>query len=264
MSTLAVSAMLTSLPCDFGEAVRQSAALGFRHVDVVALAERPPEHADVLADTGVLVSCAPIGRGLPEGCMLDAADIEQRRSAVRRMQRHIDDAALLGATHCYLIPGLETSPGALAHFGDACGVLADHAARRMVRLCVEHIPGRALPSALGMLDWLERLGHANLFLLLDVGHCLLTGEEAAAVVARAGSRLGYVHFDDNDGVGDLHWPLLTGRLTEEALRRALAALTAAGYRGVVALELNPQNADPVAALRDGKALLEQEAPPAAG
>lgn len=251
-----VSAMLTSLPLGFEDAVAQAAALGFRHVDVVALTERPAAHLDALAEADVLVSCAAVGRGLPDGQALDASAVADRRAALHAMQLQIADAARLGATHAYLVPGLDGSPEGLARFAESCSLLADFAAGRMVRLCVEHVPGRALPSAAETLDWLERLDHPNLSLLLDVGHCLISGEDAATVVARAGNRLGYFHLDDNDGAGDLHWPLLTGRLTAEQLRDVLAALPAAGYRGALALELNSQNAAPTEALRQGKQLLE--------
>jgi sugar phosphate isomerase/epimerase len=248
--------MLTSLPLDFEAAVRQAAALGFQHVDVVALADRPAAHLDPLADAGVLVSCAAVGRGLPEGVALDAPSAEIRRAAAEEVERHIADAARLGATHSYVVPALDTGPDALRHFADSCGHLADYAAGRMVRLCVEHVPGRALSTAAAALAWLEEVAHENLLLLLDTGHCLMTGEDAAATVRRAGARLGYVHCDDNDGAGDLHWPLLAGRLTRDGLCALAAALGAVGYRAPLALELSPTNADPVAALREGKALLE--------
>jgi sugar phosphate isomerase/epimerase len=249
--------MLTSLPLSFEEAVRQAAALGFGHVDVVALTERPAAHREALADAGVVVSCAAAGRDLPAGLALDAESAETRREAVEEVKRHVADAANLGATHAYVIPGTDGSAAALARFADACGLLADYAARRMVRLCVEHIPGRALPTVAATLAWLERIGHDNLSLLLDVGHCLISNEDAAGAVTRAGRRLGYVHLDDNDGIGDLHWPLLTGRLKEDDLRRCLNALTAVGYSAPLTLELNPKNPDPVAALADGMALLQR-------
>src|SRR5262249_13102998 len=106
------------------------------------------------------------------------------------------------------------------------------------------------------LAWLEQVAHENLALLLDVGHCLITEEEPAQAITQTGARLGYVHLDDNDGVGDLHWPLLTGRLTRGQLEAALRALRAAGYSGTLSLELNPQKPDPEQALRDGKTLIE--------
>lgn len=251
-----VAAMLTSLPLDFEAAARQASALGFKYVDVVGLAERPAAHREALADADLLVSCAAVGRGLPEGHTLDAADIPLRRAAVEEIERQIADAAGLGATHCYLVPGFEAGADALRRFADSCACLADYAAARMMRLCVEHVPGRALPTAAATLAWLEDVGHDNLSLLLDTGHCLMTREDAAEVVRRVGPRLGYVHCDDNDGAGDLHWPLLTGRLTRDGLVALGAALRSVGYRDPLSLELNPANADPVAALREGKALLE--------
>src|SRR5205085_4210790 len=124
------------------------------------------------------------------------------------------DAAQLGATHAYLVPGFDDSRGGLARFAEGCALLADHAAAQMIRLCVEAFPGRALPGVATTLDWLKQVGHPNLALLLDVGHCLISREEPSRAVAQAGAFIGYVHFDDNDGVNDVHWPLLTGRLTE--------------------------------------------------
>lgn len=250
-----VSAFLISLPLPFESAVKQAAELGFERIDVVALAERPASHLEVLAESGLLVSCASIGRDLPAGQSLDAGSLEDRRGAVEIMQRQIADAARLGASHAYLVPGTDTSSDARAAFTEACALLADFAAQRMVKLCVEHIPGRALPSVAATLTWLEAVHHPNLYLLLDVGHCLISGEDPAAAVDRAGSRLGYVHLDDNDGQGDLHWPLLTGKLTREMLQDVVAALRRNQYQGALALELNPKHADPVDALRRGKELL---------
>jgi sugar phosphate isomerase/epimerase len=252
-----ISVLLTSLPLEFEQAVRQVAAMEFTHVDLVAEIARPPSHYEVLAESALTVSCCPIGRGVPEEQTLDTPDVSNRRAAVEAFQRQIADAALLGATHGYVISGKDSSPDGLARFAESCGILADFAAARMVKLCVEHIPGRALATAAATLDWLVQLGHANLFLLLDIGHCLITSENAAELIHRAGSRLGYVHFDDNDGIGDLHWALLTGKLTEANLRDSLEALPRAGYRGPLALELSPKNADPAAALKEGKALLSR-------
>jgi sugar phosphate isomerase/epimerase len=252
-----VSAMLTSLPLPFEAAAREAAALGFRYADVVALAERPEAHREALADTGLLVGCASVGRGLPDGHTLDGPSAETRRAALEVMKQQVADAARLGATLAYVVPTTDPSPEALTRFAEACGLLATFAAQRMVRLCVEHVPGRALPTAAAALDWLEQIGHDNLALLLDVGHCLISGEDPAAVIARAGPRLGYVHFDDNDGVSDLHLPLLAGRWTEARLAAVVDALRAAGYRGPLALELNPENPRPAEALAQGKALLER-------
>jgi len=113
-----------------------------------------------------------------------------------------------------------------------------------------------LPSTAAVLDLLQRIGHANLGLLLDIGHCLLSNEHAPAVVTRAKDRLFYVHLDDNDGVSDLHWPLLTGRLTEKLLRATLESLRREAYAGGLSLELRAENAEAAEGLRKGRELVQ--------
>jgi sugar phosphate isomerase/epimerase len=252
-----LSALLTSLPLDFEHAIPELVVLGFTHVDLVALAERPPEHLEVLADSGLTVSCGAIGRGLAEGCSLDAASMARRRTAVEQMKRQITDIARLGGSYAYVVPPKDASTEAVARFSDACGLLADFAAGRMVRLCIEHSPGTALPSAAAVLDLLQHVGHANLGLLLDIGHCLLSNEHAPGAVAGAKDRLFYMHLDDNDGISDLHWPLLRGRLTEELLRATLDSLRRQGYAGGLSLELRAENAEAAEGLRRGRELVQR-------
>jgi hypothetical protein len=47
-------------------------------------------------------------------------------------------------------------------------------------------------------------------------------------------------------------------LTPQQLTDTLRALGEIGYRGALALELNPANPDPLDALRDGKGIVERE------
>ncbi|MBL8793028.1 MAG: TIM barrel protein, partial [Planctomycetia bacterium] len=152
-----LSALLSSLPVSFEEAVRCVTGMGFAHVDVVALAERPAAHREALADSGLIVSCGGIGKGLPDEMSLDAPSVESRRAALEQIKLQIADAARLGATHAYLTAGLDGSADGLQRFAEGCALLADYAAGRMVRLCVEPIPGRALPSAASVLDLLDEL-----------------------------------------------------------------------------------------------------------
>ncbi len=252
-----LSVLLSSLPVPFTTALQHARQLGFRHVDVVAEAARPADQLDALADSGLLVWSAAIGKGLPPDWALDAPGLVTRRDTLEAMQQQVEDAALLGARQCYVVAGRDGSPQGLARYRDAVCLLADHAGRRMMPLCVEPIPGRALPSSAAALAWLERVNHDNLLLLLDVGHCLISEEEPAQAALLAGARLGHVHLDDNDSVDDLHWPLLTGRLTQEMLEALLTMLELGDYQGAVTLELNPTLADPLRAVRDGAALVRQ-------
>jgi D-psicose/D-tagatose/L-ribulose 3-epimerase len=126
----------------------------------------------------------------------------------------------------------------LVSFGEALRVLAEDAAGMGIKLCVEHVPGRALATAKEGLAFIEQVNHPNLYLLLDVGHSLLSKEKAWEIVAAAGKRLGYVQMNDNDGRNDRHWALLDGRLTYADLQKTLEALKEAGYEGTLGLELS--------------------------
>jgi sugar phosphate isomerase/epimerase len=256
MKQFPLSAMLSSLPLDFAAACAGAAELGFTHVDVTARVDRPGADCEVLAETGLLVACAAVGRDLPAGLGLDVAPAGPRREAVELVKRQLADAARLGATRAYLVPGTDPSEEAMSRFAEALSLLSADAAGCMVQLCLEPVPRRALPSAAATLDWLEASGLGDVSLLLDVGHCLISGEDAAAVARRAGLRLGHVHLDDNDGVNDLHQPLFAGRLTRDVLARFLLGLEEIGYNGALAFEFNAQLVDPAAALREGRRELE--------
>ncbi len=251
-----LSVMLTSLPCNFATAIRQASSLGFTWVDIVAVVDRPDTDIEALAGSGLVVKCASVGRDLPDHLRFDAENLQHRREALDAMKRQIADAAHLGATHCYVVPGLDGSSDALVRFGECCDLLAEFATSRMMDLCVEHFPGRALASARQTIDWI-RGRHPSLRLLLDVGHCLISGEEPAEVVRLASDVLGYVHLDDNDGSNDQHWPLFSGRLTPKMLGDCIATLRQIGYSGPLSFELNPTNKDPMQALREGKRAVEE-------
>lgn len=254
-----LSAFLTCLPLDFAAGLKALARLGFTHVDLTAKAARPDGEREALAESGLVVSCMAVGRGLSEGCALDAVELADRKTALEEMKRQVVDAAQLGATAAYIVPGSDASPAGLERFAEAARLLASYAYGRGVRLCVEHVPGRALPTVARTLDWLRGTGQECLDLLLDLGHCLISEEDPVLAVVKAGERLGYVHLDDNDSLSDLHWPLCTGRLTHDMLDAFFAILNGSNYRGGCALEYNPGNPEPQKALRDGRVLFERMA-----
>ena len=248
-----LSVLITSLPFSFKASLREFARLGFEHVDLIGSASRSEQEREALADSGLIVDCVALGRDLPDGCALDAEDLASRRRAVETVEQQMADAAQLGARVAYVVPC--QTEASLPAFADSCGVLSAYAGRRMIQLCVEHFPGSALPTASGTLDWLTA-NSLDVKLVLDLGHCLIIKEDPSHVVAQAGMRLGYVQLDDNDGVGDLHWPLLTGALTEGGLRALLNGLRESGYRGGVALELKGSLDEPVRNVASSKAIVE--------
>ncbi len=230
MTLPAPALFLPSLPLAFAPALRRAAVLGFTHVAVTPHADRPPEDLEALADSGLLVAAAALGEDLPADCTLDAADVAARRRALEVVRRQVIDAARLGATCAWLRPGSDASAAAQACFADACALLADFAGRRMLRLCVTHAPGSALPSAGQALAWVEQAPE-TVGLLLDAG-CLAPGEDAGAIVRRAGPRLGGVIVGQ---VFNLPGEWQVGNLPHELL----AALHEISFQGVLLCRHQP-------------------------
>lgn len=230
----------------------QLAELGFRHVDVRPQALRSPRARQCLADLGLHVPCVAIA--FPE-VPLDSADEQVAAQAFSQLVAGLHHARDLGAATAYVVPGTDRSPAALERYARAIEHLTEQAASLNLMLGIEHFPGRNLPTIAATLDFIEGIGHPNLCLLFDLGHAQISAEDPAALIHRAGTRLGYVHLDDNDGRQDLHLGLLEGVLTEETLRRTFAALEEVNYQGPLSLELHPQLPDPLDALRRSRAVV---------
>ncbi|MCC7263485.1 MAG: sugar phosphate isomerase/epimerase [Candidatus Latescibacteria bacterium] len=222
------------------------AEMGFRHVDVRPQALRSPRARQCLADLGLRVPCVAIA--FPE-VPLDSPDEQEAARALAQLAAGLHHAHELGASTAYVVPGMDSSPPALARYARAIEPLAEQAAGLSLRLGIEHFPGRCLPTGAATLEFIENIGHPNLYLLFDLGHAQISAEDPAALIRRAGARLGYVHLDDNDGRQDLHLGLLEGVLTEATLRQTCAALEEVSYQGPVSLELHPPLPDPLDALR---------------
>ncbi len=248
-----ISCCVWALSTPEENALQHLADLGFAHIDVQALTYTTPSIQAQIDALGMRMRCVGLSFNMEEGAALDSADATARRRAVEHVERGLDQAASSHIDTAYVVPGDEDD--LLGYFSESLIAIADMAAARQIALGVEHFPGKALPTAAGTLAYLEDLAHDNLYLLLDSGHLQISGEDPAAVIAQAGSRLGYAHLDDNDGRSDLHWALCDGVLTRTALRDLLVALNGSAYAGPVSLELHPTLPDPVAALRESVAIV---------
>ncbi len=227
------------------------AQAGLRHIDHRPVDFRSAESRRLISDLELTPACMATGFGMPDGAALDADDAEARKAAVEHTRRALEYAHETGIRRAYLLPGEDGDAAALNRYGESVSGLADVAAGYGIILCIEHFPGKALPTVRGTLDYIAKLGLDNLYLLFDIGHAQISKEDPAEAVAKAGDRLGYFHLDDNDGRSDLHWALFDGVLTEDVLRNTLATLDKIGYDGPVSLEMNPGLPDPLAAIKDG-------------
>ncbi len=233
----------------------QMANLGFQWIDVQPFTVVTPAARQRLSDLNLQVSCVGISFGLPEGATLDSADADALAQARHHLLEALTYSAEMGAQVAYVVPGLDNRDVALERYAQSLTLAADKATDLGIKVGLEHFPGRALPTASGALDFLAQIGHANLYLLFDIGHVQLSQEDPAEIIRLAGSRLGYVHLDDNDGQGDLHWSLLDGVMTEDSLSRTFEALGEVGYEEAVSLELSPTLANPVDALQKSKGIV---------
>lgn len=227
------------------------AGTGLRHIDHRPFDFRSAESRRLISDLELAPACMATGFGMPEGAALDASDAGARDAAIEHTRRALEYAHETGIRRAYLLPGEDSDGESLRRYGESVTGLAGVAAGYGIKLCIEHFPGKALPTVRDTLDYIARLGHHNLYLLFDIGHAQISKEDPVEAVTRAGDRLGYFHLDDNDGVSDLHWALCDGVLTRDMLKRTLATLDHIGYDGPVSLEMNPGLPDPLAAIESG-------------
>ncbi|MDE2636922.1 MAG: sugar phosphate isomerase/epimerase [Chloroflexota bacterium] len=237
------------------DALRQVRDIGFDFIDIQPMHQRTMESQLLAQELGLRVSCVGASFGMPTGTALDHPDSSKRDLAVHHVRSAIAHAADIGAEIAYVIPGSGAQLAALERYQDSVRRLAADAAALGIKLAVEHFPGTALSTAAETLEFIRQADQENLYLLYDSGHIQMSGEDPATVIANAGDALGYVHFDDNDGVNDLHWSLLDGVMTDESLLATLRALGAIDYAGALSLELSPALANPKRALSESRDVL---------
>jgi sugar phosphate isomerase/epimerase len=248
-----LAALTSSLPMELPAAIAAIAELGFRWIDVPPTAD--PAARRALRDRELQVACVALERDPPYEVDVAAQDDAPRRRSVAYFLDAIARTAELNAPAAYVTPPVASDASTLGRWSESLVTLADCAETHDVRLCVEHFPRRALPTVAATLRFLDEVNHNALALLIDVGHCLISNEDAAAAVIACGKRLGYLHFDDNDGVDDLHWALLDGRLSEPQIAAVIEAQRSAEYEGALCVELNPTLEQPLENLRRSRAIL---------
>jgi len=237
------------------DTLRQVREIGFDNFDIQPAHQRSLESRLLAQELGLRVSCIGASFAMPAGAALDHADRHLRQRAVDHVIAAIEHAADIGAETVYIVPGADAAPDRIGRYRRSVARLADAAAENGIKLAIEHFPGTALATAGGALEFIRVVDHDNLYLLYDSGHIQMSGEDPETVIINAGDKLGYVHLDDNDGIGDLHWSLLDGVMTDESLVATLRALKAIAYAGALSLELNPALANPARALSESRDVL---------
>ncbi|MEE3232889.1 MAG: sugar phosphate isomerase/epimerase [Candidatus Latescibacterota bacterium] len=199
-------------------------------------------------------SCIGLSFNMPGHASMDSPNPKERELALGHIKSGIDHASKCGIETAYVIPGF--SQERIPYFNNILLKAADLAAVAGIKLCIEHFPQRALPTAIKTIEHIRELDHDNLFFLLDSGHLQISKEDPQHIVENAGEKLGYVHLDDNDGKRDLHWALCTGVMTLNNLKYLIKTLRSNSYTGALSIELNPTLSAPIQALRESLALLK--------
>ena len=233
----------------------QMASLGFQWIDIQPRMLVSAETQATARHRRLQVSSVGASFDMPDGAAFDSAAKQARNSALHHVDQALAHGAALGATMAYVVPGMDKDRDALARYATSVAAAAQSAQTHGIKFCIEHFPGTALATASDTLDFISDIGHPNLYLLFDIGHIQMAGEDPAAIVRQAGPRMGYVHLDDNDGQGDLHWSLLDGVMTNDSLKQTFIALDDIGYNGAISLELNPQLSDPLEALKQSREIV---------
>lgn len=228
--------------------LQQIKEIGFEWIDIQPQMLQSAELRSLANDLGFKVSCVGGSFGMPDGASLSHPDESSRQQAIQHIIGAMIHAVELGADTVYVIPDMDDGSDDLKRYAESIQTLSDTAKQHNLKLGIEHFPGRALPTAKKTLDFIRQINHPNLYLLLDSGHLQMSDEDFGETVLNAGNQLGYVHLDDNDGEGDLHWSLCDGVLTKEALGKLFHALEQINYNGAISLELNPNLPNPVESL----------------
>lgn len=165
---------------------------------------------------------------------------EGRRRRLDLLHRAVDITADLGAEVTHLWSGTALPPvtaeEAWGRLTEGCAELLAHAERAGVRLAFEPEPGMLVATLADYRRLLRELGGPErLALTLDVGHCRCLEPEPPEECVRAhAQRIAHVQIEDMRRGRHEHLPFGEGEIDFPPV---LAALAAAGYRGLVTVEL---------------------------
>lgn len=200
----------------------------------------------IVIETGARFVLDPARKHFPT--LLEEARADRGRR-LDFLRRSVDLAVDLGAPLVSIWSGaapdgqVASSPGAEEgpHWDRLCEGLTpllEHAGASGVQIGFEPEPGMFIERPAEYTALLEKLGAAgeDLWLTLDVGHLVVTGDlPVDAVIREHASRVRNVHLDDCPTGVHLHGLFGTGDLD---LNSALSGLREVGYEGIASVELS--------------------------
>lgn len=247
----------------FGRVVSESlmleamAELGFQSVDIQPTMQRSESSRSALQSLGLNITCVSLSHFAPPEATFHTRDNNSVQALMDYLKDGIDHTATLGIDRAYVVPGKADDALTASDFAPHYAELAEYGQAKGVKIGIEHFPKTALPTIRETLEFIKFVGHANLYLLFDIGHAQISSEDPAEWLPQAGDRLCYVHLDDNDGIEDLHLPLTEGVQSRSDLEQLFRTLKTMHYDGPISLELHPRLSNPFQALQRGKTIVEE-------
>jgi sugar phosphate isomerase/epimerase len=230
-----------------GVALRYLAAADCTNVEVPAMPGYLPRWKSIrgqlerqgLNPTAVSLG-VPFSLGEPRLDLLSSRE-SVRKESVEYVHKSIEFASHLGAGviyACSLNPcPPESRSKAMALLKQDLADFADHAKATDLRFGLEPFPTGELATVRETNDVIRETGSNNLGIVLDTGHAAISGEALGESVRISKGNIIHVHLNNNDGVGDIHWPPQVGKLTPDDFRDFLVELRNQDYRGNLSIEL---------------------------
>ena len=233
-----------------------TAELGFKSADIQPNMQQSEDSVSALRRLNLDLTCISLSHFAPAEGSFHSLDKAVVQLHMDYLKTGIDLASHLDVDRAYIVPGEASDTLTTADYVDHYSILAEYGASKGVKIGIEHFPQTALPTIESTLDFIREVNHPNLYLLFDIGHAQISGEDPVEWLPKAGDRLLYVHLDDNDGKEDLHLPLTEGVQSREDLEALFRVLNDMNYQGPVSLELHPHLPNPFKGLAESKALVE--------
>jgi L-ribulose-5-phosphate 3-epimerase len=251
--------------CSLEEAIRRLADHGFPFFELTATPPHPtPEEMDLPARRKLAQLCERLGiRPLavqPTFTDVNLATLNRgiREESVRQIQECIRLASDLGASMVVVVPGrvrplipppFEASLAQAAGSLEACLPLAEQLG---IMLALESTPYSITPDAARLLQLVERLGHPQVGVALDVANnSMVEPPEDALRAVRPHLRL--IHLSDTLPTRWLHAAVGDGSLDFASIAGVVREI---GYEGPTILETTVAD-DPDGALRRSRQALER-------
>ncbi len=227
---------------------RYLAIAGCEEIEVAAMPRYLPQRSTIrrsLKKKGMEVTAVSLGVPFffsQSRLNLHSPKKTVRDSTIEYVHKGIDFASHIESGIIYAC-SMDRSPradreGTIARLTESVLDCSDYARSAGVRFGLEPFPTGELPTVKETSAFVEGARSDNLGVLLDAGHAAISGESLKKAAHISRKTIMHVHLNNNDGVGDLHWPPQVGTLSPSDFEGLLLELNDQGYRGGISIELS--------------------------